>query len=57
MLMSSLNNWKPTGRLVSAQAKIFSQSIDTAALEPDNANGWYDAKTQSSPSCYSDTVP
>ncbi|EOV8089788.1 molybdopterin cofactor-binding domain-containing protein [Providencia huaxiensis] len=27
--------------------KYFSQSIDTAALEPDNANGWYDAKTQS----------
>ena len=25
----------------------FSQSIDTAALEPDNANGWYDAKNQS----------
>lgn len=23
------------------------QSIDTAALEPDNANGWYDAATQS----------
>lgn len=23
------------------------QSIDTAALEPDNANGWYDAGTQS----------
>jgi CO/xanthine dehydrogenase Mo-binding subunit len=23
------------------------QSVDTAALEPDNANGWYDASTQS----------
>jgi CO/xanthine dehydrogenase Mo-binding subunit len=25
----------------------FSQSTDTSALEPDNANGWYDAATQS----------
>ncbi|MDM0113862.1 molybdopterin-dependent oxidoreductase [Variovorax sp. J22R133] len=26
--------------------EYFSQSIDTAALEPDNANGWYDAGNQ-----------
>jgi len=26
--------------------EYFSQSIDTAALEPDNANGWYDADKQ-----------
>lgn len=29
------------GRLV-LQREYFSQSIDTAALEPDNGNGWYD---------------
>jgi CO/xanthine dehydrogenase Mo-binding subunit len=36
----------PAGWLV-LDREYNTQSIDTAALEPDNANGWYDADTQS----------
>ncbi|WP_261821560.1 xanthine dehydrogenase family protein molybdopterin-binding subunit [Pragia fontium] len=36
----------PTDWLVMSR-RYTTQSIDTAALEPDNANGWYDSESQS----------
>jgi CO/xanthine dehydrogenase Mo-binding subunit len=35
---------KPPREWLVLEREYFSSSIDTAALEPDNANGWYDAK-------------
>ncbi|MBC7204648.1 MAG: molybdopterin-dependent oxidoreductase, partial [Pusillimonas sp.] len=29
------------------QREAFSQSVDPSAMEPDNGNAWYDAKTRS----------
>ncbi|MBN3854089.1 xanthine dehydrogenase family protein molybdopterin-binding subunit [Paraburkholderia sp. Ac-20340] len=37
----------PSGDWLVFDREYNTQSIDTAALEPDNANGWYDAATQS----------
>lgn len=37
----------PPGDWLVLKRDYFSQSTDTSALEPDNANGWYDADTQS----------
>ncbi|WP_449406120.1 xanthine dehydrogenase family protein molybdopterin-binding subunit, partial [Massilia phosphatilytica] len=37
----------PPGDWLILKRDYFSQSTDTSALEPDNANGWYDAATQS----------
>ncbi|MDM0045727.1 molybdopterin-dependent oxidoreductase [Variovorax dokdonensis] len=37
---------KPGDDVLVLARDYFSQSIDTAALEPDNANGWYDADKQ-----------
>jgi CO/xanthine dehydrogenase Mo-binding subunit len=36
----------PPGDWLILKRDYFSQSTDTSALEPDNANGWYDAATQ-----------
>ena len=44
---SPTNSKQSDRRLARARAATyFSQSIDTAALEPDNANCWYDEATQ-----------
>lgn len=37
---------KPPPDWLVLKREYFSQSIDTAALEPDNANGWYDGEDQ-----------
>lgn len=37
---------KPAEGVEVFEREYFSQSIDTAAMEPDNANGWWDAATR-----------